>query len=41
MAQTFYSSAATDLVSHHANLNSYRQIMLRPRVLRNVKEDSK
>jgi L-lactate dehydrogenase (cytochrome) len=34
----FYSSAATDLVSHHANLNSYRQIMLRPRVLRNVKE---
>ncbi|OJJ06020.1 hypothetical protein ASPVEDRAFT_140035 [Aspergillus versicolor CBS 583.65] len=34
----FYSSAATDLVSHHANLASYRQIMLRPRVLRNVKE---
>ncbi|KAL3477610.1 FMN-dependent dehydrogenase-domain-containing protein [Aspergillus californicus] len=33
----FYSSAATDLVSHHANLNSYRQIMLRPRILRNVK----
>ncbi len=34
----FYSSAATDLVSHHANLASYRQLMLRPRVLRNVKE---
>ncbi|KAL4875206.1 FMN-dependent dehydrogenase-domain-containing protein [Aspergillus karnatakaensis] len=34
----FYSSAATDLVSHHANLESYKQIMLRPRVLRNVKE---
>ncbi|KAL2831424.1 FMN-dependent dehydrogenase-domain-containing protein [Aspergillus cavernicola] len=34
----FYSSAATDLVSHHANLNSYRQILLRPRILRNVKE---
>ncbi|KAL2808879.1 FMN-dependent dehydrogenase-domain-containing protein [Aspergillus granulosus] len=34
----FYSSAATDLVSHHANLESYRQILLRPRVLRNVKE---
>ncbi|KAL5338191.1 FMN-dependent dehydrogenase-domain-containing protein [Aspergillus crustosus] len=32
----FYSSAATDLVSHHANLESYKQIMLRPRVLRNV-----
>ncbi|KAL4926185.1 FMN-dependent dehydrogenase-domain-containing protein [Aspergillus undulatus] len=32
----FYSSAATDLVSHHANLASYNQIMLRPRVLRNV-----
>ncbi|KAL3440671.1 FMN-dependent dehydrogenase-domain-containing protein [Aspergillus insuetus] len=34
----FYSSAATDLVSHHANLSSYQQILLRPRVLRNVKE---
>ncbi|KAL4915697.1 FMN-dependent dehydrogenase-domain-containing protein [Aspergillus aurantiobrunneus] len=34
----FYSSAATDLVSHHANLNSYREILLRPRVLKNVKE---
>ncbi|KAL4967113.1 FMN-dependent dehydrogenase-domain-containing protein [Aspergillus stella-maris] len=34
----FYSSAATDLVSHQANLKSYSQIMLRPRVLRNVKE---
>ncbi|KAL4940575.1 hypothetical protein BDV06DRAFT_213361 [Aspergillus oleicola] len=34
----FYSSAATDLVSHHTNLASYNQIMLRPRVLRNVKD---
>ena len=32
----FYSSAATDLISHRANLKSYRKLMLRPRVLRNV-----
>jgi len=38
--QRFQSSAATDLVSHHANLNFHRQLMLRPRVLRNVKEVS-
>ena len=37
-AWAFYSSAATDLVTHHANSNSYRRIMLRPRVMRNVTE---
>ena len=36
----FYSSAATDLISHHANLDCYRQLLLRPRILRNVKEVS-
>jgi len=36
----FYSSAATDLISHKANLESYRKILLRPRVLRNVKSVS-
>lgn len=36
----FYSSAATDLISHCANLDSYRKILLRPRVLRNVKNVS-
>lgn len=36
-AFAFYSSAATDLVSHNANLSIHRKIMLRPRVLRNVK----
>lgn len=35
-AFAFYSSAATDLVSHKANLQCHRQLMLRPRVLRNV-----
>lgn len=33
----FYSSAATDLVSHQANLQCHRKLLLRPRVLRNVK----
>ena len=37
-AWAFYSSAATDLVTHHANSNFYRRIMLRPRVMRNVAE---
>lgn len=32
----FYSSAATDLVSLQANQSCNRQILLRPRVLRNV-----
>ena len=35
-AWAFYSSAATDLVTHHWNSNMYRRIMLRPRVMRNV-----
>lgn len=39
-AFAFYSSAATDLVSHHANLSCYKKLMLRPRVLRNVKHVS-
>lgn len=37
-AWAFYSSAATDLVTHHANSSYYRRIMLRPRVMRNVAE---
>ena len=37
-AWAFYSSAATDLVTHHANSNFYKRIMLRPRVMRNVTE---
>lgn len=36
----FYSSAATDLVSHEANLQCHRQLLLRPRVLRNVQSAS-
>ncbi|CAD0088482.1 unnamed protein product, partial [Aureobasidium vineae] len=39
-AFAFYSSAASDLVSHHFNLSCHRKLMLRPRVLRNVKEVS-
>ncbi|KAL5314194.1 hypothetical protein ACEPPN_018619 [Leptodophora sp. 'Broadleaf-Isolate-01'] len=39
-AFAFYSSAATDLVTHNLNSSYYRQILLRPRVLRNVKEIS-
>ncbi|KAF6235779.1 hypothetical protein HO173_005974 [Letharia columbiana] len=35
-AWAFYSSAATDLVTHHWNSDVYRRIMLRPRVMRNV-----
>lgn len=35
-AWAFYSSAATDLVTHRWNSNIYRRIMLRPRVMRNV-----
>ncbi|KXS98738.1 hypothetical protein AC578_10483 [Pseudocercospora eumusae] len=34
----FYSSAATDLVSHQANLMCHRKLLLRPRVLRDVRE---
>lgn len=34
----FYSSAATDLVAHQTNLQCHRQLLLRPRVLRNVRE---
>lgn len=37
-AWAFYSSAATDLITHNANSNLYRRIMLRPRVMRNVAE---
>ena len=37
-AWAFYSSAATDLLTHHANSDFYRRIMLRPRVMRNVAE---
>jgi L-lactate dehydrogenase (cytochrome) len=36
----FYSSAATDLISHRDNIESFRNLLLRPRVLRNVKEVS-
>jgi L-lactate dehydrogenase (cytochrome) len=36
----FYSSAATDLISHRLNTESYRDLLLRPRVLINVKEVS-
>ena len=37
-AFAFYSSAATDLVSHNANLMCQRKLLLRPKVLRNVKD---
>lgn len=37
-AYAFYSSAATDLISHHANLDCHRKLLLRPRVLRNVRK---
>ena len=36
-AWAFYSSAATDLVSHQANLLCHRRLMLRPRVLKDVR----
>ena len=35
-AWAFYSSAATDLVTHHGNAKFYRRIMFRPRVMRDV-----
>lgn len=34
----FYSSAATDLITHGKNKELVRRIMIRPRVLRNVSE---
>ena len=37
-AWAFFSSAATDLVTHRANSQFYRRIMLRPRVMRSVPE---
>jgi L-lactate dehydrogenase (cytochrome) len=39
-AFAFYSSAATDLVTHHSNSEFYKRIMIRPRIMRNVKEVS-
>lgn len=39
-AFAYYASAADDLISQRANFKSLRQLMLRPRVLRNVKEAS-
>ena len=35
-AWAFYSSAATDLVTHRNNADFYRRLMLRPRVMRDV-----
>ncbi|KAJ9485469.1 hypothetical protein VN97_g7891 [Penicillium thymicola] len=32
----FYSSAATDLISHNSNQSFYRRIWMRPRLLQNV-----
>ena len=37
-AFAFYSSAATDLITHHANSQFYRRIMFRPRILRKVRD---
>lgn len=39
-AFAFYSSAATDLVSHRLNLRCHNKLLLRPRVLRNVRDIS-
>ena len=39
-AWAFFSSAATDLVTHHSNSDYYKKIMIRPRILKNVKEIS-
>lgn len=39
-AWAFYSSAATDLVTHRRNKELLRRIMIRPRVLRNVTDVS-
>ena len=36
-AFAFYSSAATDLITHRANTAFYQRIMLRPRILRNTR----
>lgn len=36
-AFAFYSSAATDLVTHAMNSDFYRRILIRPRILKNVK----
>lgn len=36
----FYSSAATDLVTQQANIQVWRQLLLRPRILRNVSKVS-
>lgn len=35
-AWAFYSSAATDLLTHRANSEFFRRIMFRPRVMRNI-----
>ena len=37
-AWAFYSSAATDLITHNANSSFFKRIMLRPRVMRDVAE---
>ena len=37
-AWAFYSSAATDLVTHQDNQRFYKRIMFRPRVMRNVRK---
>ncbi|KUJ16003.1 uncharacterized protein LY89DRAFT_708040 [Mollisia scopiformis] len=39
-AWAFYSSAATDLITHRLNKALVRRIMMRPRILRNVKSVS-
>ena len=39
-AFAFYSSASDDLVSQRANVQCLRQLLLRPRILRNVKTGS-
>lgn len=39
-AWAFYSSAATDLVTHRRNKELLRRIMIRPRVLKNVTDVS-
>lgn len=33
----FYSSAATDLITHHQNKSLLRRVMIQPRILRDVK----
>lgn len=39
-AYAFYSSAATDLVTQRANIQVWRDLLLRPRVLRDVSQVS-